>query len=117
MVQPQLMGKHMPVEDATVEWSEKDSPFIPLARIEIKSQKFDTPEQQEFCENLSYNPWHARPEHRPLGVMNRIRRAVYQEVGRYRRCQNGVAFSEPLDNTSLALPGQPCEIPPENARK
>lgn len=29
------------------------------------------------CESLSFNPWHALAEHRPLGGMNRLRRAVY----------------------------------------
>ena len=61
MVQLQVPGKNMPVEDTTVEWSESDSPFVPVARIEIKKQSFV--ENQETCENLSYNPWHSLPEH------------------------------------------------------
>jgi hypothetical protein len=110
MVQPQVAGKNMPVEDATVEWSEKDSPFIPVARIEIDRQQFDTAERNRFCENLSYNPWHALPEHRPVGVMNRIRKVLYQAISRYRRCKNESSYLlEPEDPPKLTFHCKPCE--------
>ena len=38
----------MPVEDATIEWSETDAPFVPVARITIPKQTFDSPEQMNF---------------------------------------------------------------------
>jgi hypothetical protein len=96
LIQPQVPGKNMPVEDTTVEWSEKDSPFIPVARIEIPKQSFV--ENQQTCEDLSFNPWHSLPEHKPVGVMNRIRKPLYQEVARYRRSMNGEkALCEPKD--------------------
>ncbi len=95
MVQLQVPGKNMPVEDTTVEWSESDSPFVPVARIEIKKQAFV--ENQETCENLSFNPWHSLPEHRPLGVMNRVRKPLYLEVARYRRSMNNAPLCEPKD--------------------
>jgi hypothetical protein len=87
MVQRQVLGKNMPVEDNTVEWSEDDSPFIPVARIEIPKQTFV--QNQAVCENLSFNPWHSLPEHKPVGVMNRVRKPLYLEVSRYRRTMNG----------------------------
>jgi catalase len=93
MVQPQVAGKNMPVEDTTVEWSEGDSSFVPVARLDIASQPFVN--NNEVCEGLSFSPWHSLPEHRPIGVMNRIRKAVYLEVSRYRRQMNGVALCEP----------------------
>jgi catalase len=95
MVQLQVPGKDMPVEDTTVEWSEEDSPFIPVARLDILSQQFET--NNDLCEGLAFNPWHSLPEHRPIGVMNRIRKAVYLEVSRYRRQTNGVPLCEPKD--------------------
>ena len=88
MVQLQARGKNMPVEDATVEWSEDESPFVPVARIEIPPQEFDTAEQNNYCESLAFNPWHSLPAHRPLGAMNRVRKAVYVEISRYRRTKN-----------------------------
>ena len=67
----------MPVEDPTVEWK---SPFIKVATLKLPSQTIDSPEQLEFCENLSFNPWHSLPEHEPLGGINRPRKQVYQEL-------------------------------------
>jgi hypothetical protein len=87
MVQRQVAGRNMPVEDTTVEWKESDSPFVPVARIEIPKQSFV--ENQEVCENLTFNPWYSLPEHRPVGVMNRVRKPLYLEVARYRRTRNG----------------------------
>ena len=87
MVQPQVHGKNMPVEDPTVEWSEDESPFVPVARIEIPPQEFSTQEQDNYCESLAFNPWHSLPAHRPLGAMNRVRKAVYVEISRYRRAK------------------------------
>ncbi len=113
MVQVQQPHKNMPVEDATIEWSEEDAAFVPLARIEIPAQSFDDPEQNHFCEGLSFNPWHSLPEHRPLGVFNRVRKALYEEVARYRRAENiklkrGDAAAPILRTADLAEPVSWC---------
>ena len=108
LVQLQVAGKNMPVEDATVVWKEKDSPFVPVARIEIPRQAFDTDEQNAFCEALSYNPWHSLPEHRPIGVFNRVRKALYEEVARYRWTENrGLESDAPVP--PVLQSGQPPE--------
>lgn len=88
MVQLQIPEKNMSIEDPTIEWKESDSPFIPMARITIPPQVFDTPEQMTFCENLSFAPWHALPEHRPIGQFNRLRRYVYPASSNYRHKRN-----------------------------
>ena len=107
MVQLQQPGKPMPVEDATIVWKESDAPFVTVARIEIPAQEFDTPLQNEFCENLAFNPWHALPEHRPLGVFNRVRKALYAEVARYRWAANQRQYGEGEPVTLQA--GEPPE--------
>ena len=107
LVQLQVAGKNMPVEDSTVLWSEKDSAFLKAARVTIPRQAFATPEQDAFCENLSFTPWHALPDHEPVGVMNRIRRAVYQEISRYRHAKNAAARAEPR-GFCLDLTGATC---------
>jgi hypothetical protein len=108
LVQPQVAGRNMPVEDTTVEWREKDSPFVRVARVVIPRQGFDTPEQDTFCEDLSFTPWHSLPEHRPAGGMNRLRKAIYQEISRYRHAKNDKPRAEPkgwcLDLTGAACP-------------
>lgn len=108
MVQLQVAGKNMPVEDTTVKWSEHDSPFIPVARIDIPSQEFES--NNALAENMSFNPWHSLPEHRPIGVMNRLRKAVYLGVERYRRQMNGAQMCEPLDWQTPVDPAS-CEKP------
>jgi Catalase len=95
MVQLRKHHSEMPIEDPTVEWSEKDSPFIPVAKIAIPRQEFITPKQVSFCENLSFTPWHTIPEHQPLGGINRVRKSVYDTVSRVRHELNGEIRREP----------------------
>ena len=83
------------MEDTRTEWSEEEAPFYKVATITIPKQIFDTPEQNEFCENLSFTPWHALPEHRPLGSVNRMRKVIYGHISRMRREANGVSLQEP----------------------
>jgi hypothetical protein len=116
MVQVQDPTQNMPVEDTTVRWEEKFSRFIPVARIEIAKQDIQPALDNGFCENLSFTPWHALPEHRPIGGLNRVRKAVYQGISRYRRCMNGRFFGEPKDDGSMAFDTRACDphdpVPP-----
>ncbi|MDO8705160.1 MAG: catalase family protein [Sulfuricaulis sp.] len=84
-----------PIEQSTVEWKEDAAPPVLVARITIPAQKFDSSAQMTFCENLSYTPWHALPEHKPLGTVNRARRVVYTAVSKARHGLNGASRSEP----------------------
>ena len=77
------------------EWLEEEAPFYKVATITIPEQTFDTLEQNEFCENLSFTPWHALPEHRPLGSVNRLRKVIYAHISRTRREANSVSTQEP----------------------
>lgn len=88
-VQRQNSEHYMPIEDPSVEWSETISPFETVATIKVPAQDFDDREQNQFCDNLSFNPWHALPEHRPIGGINRLRKAVYEAISVYRHQRNG----------------------------
>jgi hypothetical protein len=66
------------IEDMCVNWPEKDHPFETVAMISIPAQDIDDPKQVELCEDLVFSPWHGLREHRPLGGINRLRRAVYE---------------------------------------
>ena len=90
-----------PVEDPTVEWSEAASPFRQVATIDIPAQRIESPEQQKFCENLSMNPWHSAPEQRPLGGINRVRKAVYEAVSKLRHDLNGAPRAEPTGDETF----------------
>lgn len=108
MVQFQRTDRYMPVEDPTIEWEESASPFIPVARIEIEPQEVSRTMTNHFCENLAMTPWHSLPEHEPVGALNRARKYVYPGSSRYRRCQNGFGFGEPLDDGSMTFDTRPC---------
>jgi catalase len=95
MVQEQKPGKNMPIDDATVKWSERDSPFIPIAKITIPPQELTSEAQMTFCENLSMNPWHGVGAWQPLGSLNRSRRLVYHAVSMFRHEQNNAPVSDP----------------------
>jgi hypothetical protein len=94
LVQPRTSGS-MDVEDSRIEWKEAQAPFYPVATIRIPRQAFDTPEQNAFCENLSFTPWHALPEHKPLGVTNRLRKVIYDHISRVRHEMNSTNRQEP----------------------
>ena len=95
MLQFQRDPESTPIEDATVLWDEGRSPFVPVGRLEIPAQSFTADARQNFCENLSFNPWRALPEHRPLGGISRARRAIYAAVSNYRFSRNKIDAAEP----------------------
>jgi Catalase len=94
LVQPRT-SDNMDVEDSRIEWKEAAAPFYKIATIRIPQQTFDTPEQNTFCENLSFTPWHALPEHKPLGVTNRLRKVIYDHISRVRHDMNDAKREEP----------------------
>ena len=75
----------MPIEDPTVVWDERHSPFVTVATFHVDPQiawTHGTSEAQE--DRLSFNPWHGLVAHRPLGAINRARREVYDFSADYR---------------------------------
>jgi hypothetical protein len=81
-----------PVEDPTLQWS---APFVKVATIVIPKQDFTTNEQLEFCENLSFTPWHSLVEHEPLGAINLARKPVYDAISAERHATRKVPRAEP----------------------
>ena len=94
-IQFQTDPRTMPIENAAVAWSTRESPFIPVARLELHAQRFDYPAQDAFARNITINPWHTIAEHRPLGNQNRARRAIYFATSRTRQAINGEVHIEP----------------------
>ena len=84
LVQFQLDADRMPIEDATVEWKEEESPYVAVASIRIPQQQMAAP-GAGACEESAFNPWHSLVEHRPLGSLNRARRAIYPALSAFRR--------------------------------
>jgi hypothetical protein len=95
LIQFQTDAVKMPIEDPRVAWSEDLSPFVKVATIVIPVQEFDTPAQQEYGDNLSFNPWHSLPEHRPLGGINLGRKIIYETMSKFRHERNRAPRAEP----------------------
>jgi hypothetical protein len=95
MVQVQTDPHRMPIEDATVKWPEKLSPYVPVARLRLPRQRFHSDAQLAFADVLRYNPWHSLSEHKPLGNSNRARRRMYAELAGLRQAMNAVQHVEP----------------------
>ncbi len=94
-VQLQTDPYRMPIEDASVEWLERESPFINVATLEIPMQTFNSSQQQAFARSLRFNPWHAIAAHRPLGNQNRARYQVYHATAEKRQAINHEPHIEP----------------------
>ena len=84
-VQFQTDPEKMPIEDAMVEWEEKDSPYRKVATIRIPSQAFESADQMALGREDRVQPVELRSqEHQPLGGMNRARKVIYTELAKLR---------------------------------
>jgi hypothetical protein len=95
MIQLQTDPHLMPIEDSSVRWPEKLSPFIPVATVHIPKQHFESEALIEFTKCLKMNPWHCLEEHRPLGNLNRARYKLYRKLSDFRQHMNKVEHIEP----------------------
>ena len=84
-----------PIEDAGIEWKEKDSPFIKMAEIEIPSQALNTKERFELAEQFSFSPANSLKTHQPIGGLNRARIHIYKMLSKFRHQRDGKALIEP----------------------
>lgn len=94
-VQLQRHSERMPIEDACVRWPESESPFVRVGTLRLPVQDCDTEERRHWGEELSYTPWHALPEHRPLGGINRARKEIYRALSQFRHQRDGRVRREP----------------------
>ena len=80
----------MPVEDASVEWSQDESPYVPVGKITITPQASWTDEKAAVVDDKMYfSPWHGLAAHRPLGSIQRARNATYKASAEFRRNMYG----------------------------
>ena len=80
-VQFYLDAVKTPIEDGSVEWLESDAPFVTVARLTLPKQDAASPRGKrvaELVERLSFDPWHAPVEFKPLGNMMRARNPAYR---------------------------------------
>ena len=86
----------MPIEDAGVEWPERESPYRTVAHVLFPRQEIALLQNQAAYRDLSFNVWHALVAHRPLGGINRVRRSVYAISSAWRRRQTEGIVEPPI---------------------
>lgn len=88
--------KSMPVEDASKEWSEDESPYVAVAQLRVPRQEAYSPARQAYVDDaLSFCVSHSLAAHRPLGSIMRARLRAYPEMSRARREANSKLLTEP----------------------
>ena len=89
-------AEQMPVEDASVEWSEDLSPYRTVATVSFAAQESFGAARRVYAEDvMSWRPWNGLAAHRPLGSINRVRRRAYDELGAFRHDQNARVEEDP----------------------
>jgi hypothetical protein len=84
LIQFHVDDRRTPIEDASIEWQVRDSPYHRVGLIRIPRQRFDTAERARQGEQIAFNPWHCLPAHTPIGGMNRARREIYRAMADFR---------------------------------
>lgn len=85
-----------PIEDPTIAWKEDDSPFQTVATIRVGRQDSWAAEQvRKVDEEMRFSPWIGLAAHRPLGNINRARKAPYDHSAAYRAQFNRCPMHEP----------------------
>ncbi|GLW34913.1 peroxidase family protein [Actinoplanes regularis] len=69
-----------PIEDAAVDWRSPAAPPEPIAVLTIRAGSSDDP----AVHALRFNPWNTTDEFRPLGNLNRVRKAAYDASAEHR---------------------------------
>jgi hypothetical protein len=99
-VQRQRHPVRQPVENASIEWDEGEAPPIKVGTLTLERYGYDTdvftgPWRQWCCERAKFSPTNALPDQKPIGGINRLRRAVYQALAKMRSEANQVSYREP----------------------
>ena len=85
----------MPIEDSSIVWDEKQSPYVVVGRLTVPAQpgwEHGLSEQQEQA--VAYSPWHGLAAHQPLGGVNRARKPTYENSVQFRGERNGCPVHE-----------------------
>ncbi|MBE7220416.1 MAG: catalase, partial [Caulobacteraceae bacterium] len=90
-VRAQLMTdpETMPIEDASKPWSEEESPYVAIGRINVPRQdSWSDAKVKTIDDGAAFNPWHCLAAHRPLGSIMRARQAIYPRSAAFRAEHN-----------------------------
>ena len=86
----------MPIEDASVEWPDALSPYMPVAIVYAKAQPGWTPAlSKQMDDGMRFSPWNGVAAHRPLGSVMRVRKLAYDMSAKFRSERNPTPVTEP----------------------
>jgi hypothetical protein len=86
-IQRYVDAKSTPIENTAVAWAEHASRPEPVALLTIAARDVSTVEalaEARVIDALAFNPWNTTDEFRPLGNLNRARKAVYDAGSAHR---------------------------------
>jgi hypothetical protein len=94
----------MPIEDASVQWPENESPYVAVARITARPQEtWSTLRSASMDDGLSFSLWHGIADHRPIGAVMRVRKQAYAASVAFRESHNGRRIVEPKAISDLRI--------------
>ncbi|WP_171175114.1 peroxidase family protein [Ruegeria sp. HKCCD8929] len=94
-VQRFVSESQTPIEDAAHEWDERVSSPVKVAELILPKRDLSTPEalaEALEIDRMGFNPWNTTEEFRPLGNLNRARKAAYDASAAHRQ---GLRFKSP----------------------
>ncbi len=112
MVQRRTNPATMPLDAATVEWPESESPFIQVATLVIPRQDIQARGQAEYGQSLAFNIFRVPPEQAPVpeSSIAAARKAVYAASADTRHEANGQPLQDPQAPRQPALsPDTPAD--------
>ena len=111
MVQRRTNPATMPLDEATVEWPESESPFIQVATLVIPKQDVDARGQAEYGQSLAFNIFRVPPEQAPVpeSSIAAVRKVVYAASADTRHEANG----EPLQDNPRPRVAEPPVAAPD----
>jgi hypothetical protein len=91
-----------PIEDASVQWPEDESPYVTVARIRVAPQPaWSDARSAAVDDGMAFSPWHGLQAHRPVGGVMRSRKPSYEMSASFRGEHNGCPMHEPRASVDL----------------
>ena len=97
MVQLRTNPGTMPLDQATVEWPEDESPFVHVATLVIPKQDVCERGQAAYGQSLAFNIWRVPPVQAPVGSIAEARKVAYAAGARLRHEANGQPLQDPRE--------------------
>lgn len=101
LVQRYVDDDKTPIEDTAVAWSEEGSPPVHVATLTLPQRDLtdvDAIGERRAIDEMGFNPWNTTDEFRPLGHLNRARKAAYDASLAHRQLRRWRVARPPLRN-------------------